>query len=93
MDLNSVSLQVNDLAHALKGLLSRFANDKGVTVKYHESKPLIRFQFKTTDDIPLVITYDINETSKDYIDSTISGVQKAIMDERKKRNQSSIIIV
>ena len=85
--------QLNSLIEHLKSLLGRFANEHGVQVQYNQSKPhMIRFRFHTEDDVPMVVTYDINATSKEYINNLVRGVQHKLREHRKARHASPIII-
>lgn len=83
---------VKDLADALKGLLSRFANEKGVEVKYHNTEPRILFKLKTPDNLVIEIDYDINQTSRAYIDGMLENILSTLNQRRKERHESTIII-
>lgn len=85
--------QVNSLVEHLRGLLARFADKNGVKVEYNRARRhMIRFKLRTEDDIPLVITYDLNETSKSYIRNLVIGIQEKLRETRKARHDSPIII-
>lgn len=84
---------VKDLADAMKNLLSRFANEDGVSVKYHTTEPRMKFKLMTPDKMVIEIDYDINKTSKDYIDGMIFNTVSTLNQKRKERQESAIIIV
>lgn len=90
MDL--VGKGVNDLAESIKGLLVRFADDKGVSVQFHKKEPRMRFTWRTHDGLGCEIDYDINQTSRQYIDEMIQGLVQRIEGKRKERHESPIIL-
>jgi hypothetical protein len=83
---------VKDLSDAIRGLLSRFANEKGVSVKYHKTEPRMKFSLMTTDKMVIEVNYDINRTSKEYIDGMLLNVMTTLNKRRKERQESVIII-
>lgn len=83
---------VEDLASGIKGLLSNLANEKGVDVKFHKTEPRIKFNLMTHDKLVIEVDFDINKTSKDYIDGMLQNILLTIARRRKERHESTIII-
>lgn len=84
--------QVQSLVYRLKELFGRWANKDGVIVKYHKREPRVMFKMMTDDKLVIEIDYNINETSKEYIDNMIQKILVTIEARRKERHQSPIII-
>lgn len=85
--------QVYDLANALKGLLARFANKDGVDIKFHKTEPKLKIEFMTEDKFVIRLDYDINETSKEYINNMLSSLITNLEGKRKERHDSPIILL
>jgi len=83
---------VKDLADGIQKLLERFADKKGVKVMFHKTEPRIRFDLITDDKIVIEVDYEINKTSKDYIDAMLQNIIQATNQRRKERHESTIII-
>lgn len=84
--------QLDSLVSALKELLGKWADRQGVSVKYHRTQPLLMLSLKTPDKLAIEITYDINKTSKEYIDNMVAGIRDQVMRERQERHFNPIII-
>lgn len=92
MELTTVGLQIEALKQKLIGLFSRWADKDGVSVKFHETQPRMLIKFKTKDNLVAEIDYDINQTSKEYIDNMIIKMLTTFDARRKERQESQIII-
>lgn len=85
--------KINDLLDALTKLLARWANEKGVQIDYNtKQRNLVRFRFRTPDNIGVAVKYDFNQTSKEYIDNMVAGVRVHVVKARQARLNSPIII-
>lgn len=85
--------QVGSLIEHLKGLLERFANDRGVSVDYNRrERSLIRFKFTTPDGFAIKVPYDLNQTSREYINSMMKRLAERLDDAHKQRHDSPIIL-
>lgn len=89
---DATTKHLDSLVTALKTLLGKWADREGVTVKYHRTQPLLMFSLKTEDKLAIEITYDINKTSKEYIDNMVMGIREQVMCERQERHRNPIII-
>jgi hypothetical protein len=83
---------IKTLADSIKGLLARFADHQGVSVKYHKTEPRILFSMVTQDRFVIEIDYDINSTSKEYIHRMVGDLLAKLEQSRQARHSSPIII-
>lgn len=89
----SVQKHINSLIESLKGLLSRFADKNGVSVEFNRSKRhMIRFVFDTPEGFAIKVPFDLNQTSKDYINSMMTRLGERLDDAKKQRHTSPIIV-
>ena len=104
MTMNKGHNPAGELINAIRGLLSRFASrqyadpraDKktGVLTEYNTvHRNMIAFSGTTHDRISWRIKYDINLTSKEYIDNMVQDVLMRIQAHRKKRQEESVIVL
>ena len=95
---------IGELINSLRGLLSRFASreyahpraDKktGVLIEYNTvQRNMIAFSGTTHDRVSWRIKYDVNATSKEYIDNMVQEVRMRIETHRKKRQEESVIVL
>ena len=88
-----VQKHISSLIDSLKELLGRFANEDGVEVQYNtQQRNWIRFRFLTPDRIGVVVTYDVNQTSKEYIDRMVHNMRTYIDNQRRERHDNPIIV-
>lgn len=84
---------IGSLIEALRDLVGRFANEDGVEIDYNTRlRNWIRFRLRTPDNFALTIEYDINQTSKDYIDNMMEDTIQRLDQARRKRHESPIIV-
>lgn len=95
---------IGTLLRHLCVLLGRFADktlagenadrDTGVLIQYNTAKRNeVAFVFHTRDRITVRVIYDLNKTSREYIDTMIGGVIRQIEIKRKERADSNIIVL
>lgn len=98
MDLSRVTQSskattvINELRTKVSDLLERFADDDGVSSFCHRQEAKIKFEFKTPDEIPVSLVFDINQVSRKYINNMIQNIIEGLEKERKSRHESPIII-
>ena len=88
----SIDGNLNSLVDALKNLLGKWADKEGVTVKYHKTEPRLLFHFRTPDNFGIKIDYDINQTSREYVDNLILGIRQDLLVKRRERHENPIVI-
>jgi len=89
-----VQENIGSLIRSLQELLGRFADDNGVRVQYNtRDRRYIRFLFVTPDRMKVVIKYNVNETSREYIDNMIGDLKERIQEEKRQRHLQAPIIV
>ena len=85
--------QVGSIIDAVKGLLDRFANERGVEVEYNKrERSLIRFCFDTPDGFAIKVPFDLNQTSKQYINSMMMRLAERLDDGKRQRHDNPIIV-
>lgn len=78
--------------HMVEHIFKKWANRDGVTVQYHKTMPLVQFKFMTDDKVVIEITYDVNKTSKEYIDNMVQGIREHVFQVRQERHRNPIIV-
>lgn len=90
---DDVTKGLNSLVDHLKAhIFAKWANRDGVQVQYHREKPLIQFKCVTDDLIGIEVTYDINQTSQDYISNMVQGIRDHVLRVRQERHRNPIIV-
>ena len=93
-----------DLVDAIKVVLSQWACRKyavdpvkdgktGVHVMYNTWHPnLLKFIFRTVDDLEVMIDYDIDQTSQEYLRNLVDGIKNYLFERRQYRATERIIL-
>lgn len=89
-----------DVIQSVAGLLSRFAHEPamrgvvgvigGTGVRCQASKTrehMLKFSFRTHDDIPVAIAFDMHQLSREYIDNMVRDLGDKLLETRRKRHE------
>ncbi|WP_328186917.1 hypothetical protein [Marinobacter sp. OP 3.4] len=91
--IDDVTKQLDSLVdHLKRHIFAKWANRDGVQVQYHREKPLIQFKCVTDDKVVIEVTYDINQTSKEYIGNMVQGIRDHVVRVRQERHRNPIIV-
>lgn len=67
--------------------------ETGVTVQFNRhQRNEVALVFHTHDKITVRVVYDMNKTSRDYIENMVGGVIKHLEKKRKERAESVILL-
>lgn len=78
--------------HLKRHIFAKWANRDGVQVQFHREKPLIQFKCVTDDKVAIEVTYDINQTSPEYITNMVQGIRDHVVSVRQERHRNPIIV-